>query len=423
MATSALAAGCNDESSAPSSTASGGSGLGGGDAGAAGAGATGGGASGAGGATGGAGGSGTGGASPSCQFEPGPISFVDWSEATPEAHGMSETALDDLWTDLESRGTAALLIIRDDDIVYERYAATYGRSVPHYTASLAKSVVGGVSLLVAMSDGVMEPDDRVQDYVPAWVGVDPKQDITVRHLATHTSGIEDAEQDGLPHDQLTGWKGDFWARLPPPDDPFSISRDLAPVLFEPGTAEHYSNPGMAMLSYAITGALQGEPLTDLRSLLSERIMGPIGIPADEWSCGYEETYQVGGLDLVAPWGGGSYSPNATARVGRLLLRCGDWDGEQLIAPERVVQSTRHAGTPAPSGLGFWVNDAGGGGSVSPSLPPDSYWGAGAGHQILLVVPSLGLIMVRNGSELASGDFGEALEQYLFAPLMAAVEGG
>ncbi len=33
---------------------------------------------------------------------------------------------------------------------------------------------------------------------------------------------------------------------------------------------------------------------------------------------------------------------------------------------------------------------------------DAVWGAGAGDQLLLVVPSLNLIMVRNGETLAPG---------------------
>src|SRR4029077_19521726 len=36
------------------------------------------------------------------------------------------------------------------------------------------------------------------------------------------------------------------------------------------------------------------------------------------------------------------------------------------------------------------------------LPRDAYWGAGAGDQLLLVVPSLNLIMVRNGQTLEPG---------------------
>ena len=54
----------------------------------------------------------------------------------------------------------------------------------------------------------------------------------------------------VPHDKLPGWMGDFWKRLPPPGDPFTLARDKAPMLFEPGAKFQYSNPGIGMLTYA-----------------------------------------------------------------------------------------------------------------------------------------------------------------------------
>jgi len=50
------------------------------------------------------------------------------------------------------------------------------------------------------------------------------------------------------------------------------------------------------------------------------------------------------------------------------------------------------------GMGWWSN----GGRRYSQLPKDAVWGAGAGDQLLLVVPSLDLIMVRNGETLAPG---------------------
>ena len=49
--------------------------------------------------------------------------------------------------------------------------------------------------------------------------------MTLRQLGSHTSGLADAEVQNLPHDKLTGWQGDFWKRLDPPRDPFTIARD------------------------------------------------------------------------------------------------------------------------------------------------------------------------------------------------------
>jgi CubicO group peptidase (beta-lactamase class C family) len=347
-------------------------------------------------------------------------SFRDWAIASPESQGLVSARLEAIWADLEGRSTTAFLVIRSDAVVFERYAAGHSRTTPHYTASLAKALVGGVALMVAMSDGRIAPDDPAARFVPRWVDVPRKTEITVRHLATHTSGIEDAEAEGLPHDQLTGWKGDFWKRLPPPQDPFTLARDVAPVLDVPGTQPRYSNPGMAMLAYCVTAGLQGAPHADLRSLLAHRVMGPLGVPEAEWSCGYGTATSLDGMTLVADWGGGSYSPNATARIGRLMRRRGDWDGARLIASSVVDEATTHVGLPGYSGLGWWANRGLGGARRWKAAPEDAFWGAGAGQQLLLVVPSLDLIVVRNGELLNRRlSFEDGLETHVVMPVLRA----
>src|SRR5208337_1732763 len=104
----------------------------------------------------------------------------------------------------------ALLVVRHGMIVYEWYAEGHGPDHKEGTASLAKAIVGGTSLMVALQDGRMNADDLASKYIPAWRDDPQKGLITIRQLATHTSGIEDAEQDGLDHMQLPGWKGAFW---------------------------------------------------------------------------------------------------------------------------------------------------------------------------------------------------------------------
>jgi CubicO group peptidase (beta-lactamase class C family) len=345
----------------------------------------------------------------------------DWTAASPESQGMSSTRLESARADLSERRTTAFLVVRHDRIVFERYASGHGRTKPHYTASMAKALVGGLGLMVAMSDGRIGPDDPASRYVPAWREDPRRRAITVKHLATHTSGIEDAEADGLPHDRLTGWKGDFWKRLPPPQDPFTIARDRAPVVDVPGTRERYSNPGMAMLGYCVTSSLRGSDDADLRSLLRRRIMRPLGLPDAEWSVGYGSMTTVDGLPLVATWGGGSYSPNAVARVGRLLLHRGRWEGRDRLVPAVVDAALRPSGLPGHSGLGWWVNSGPEETRPWKSGPEDAFGGAGAGQQFLLVVPSLDLIVVRNGDRLdPTLSFDEGLDRYVVAPVVRAI---
>lgn len=363
-----------------------------------------------------------------------------WQVVAPESQRMSQARLDALCDGLAARGTKSLLVIRHDKIVYEWYASGHGPDKPHYTASLAKALVGGMSLALALDDGLLDVDDPACTYIPAWRDDPLKSQITIRHLGTHSSGIEDAElsqadreralAEGCTltdhHMALPGWKGAFWRKDP---DPFSIAIRDAPVVFPPGTDYAYSNPGMAALAYAVTAALRDTSWLNIRTLLKARVMDPIGVPESAWSIGYGQTYSVDGLSLVANWGGGNFTARAVARVGRLMLRRGDWDGQQLIDSAVVKQILAYAKTPLPSrppgdprpgsGLCWWTNFDG----VWPSLPRDAFAGAGAGNQILLVVPCRDLIVVRNGETIGDPVRGEGfwggVVKYLFEPLMDA----
>jgi CubicO group peptidase (beta-lactamase class C family) len=342
---------------------------------------------------------------------------------SPEDFGFDRAKLNALRDDLTRRNTQSLLIMRRGEIVYEWHAPGRGPDRTHYTASMAKAIVTGLSLMLAIEDGRLQPDDLASKYIPAWRGDPVKSKITIRHLATHTSGIEDAEQDNIPHDKLPGWKGNFWKRTP---DPFSIAIHKAPVIFDPGSKYAYSNPGIAALNYAVTAALRGAPQSNIHALLRERVLVPLGIADDEWSIGYGKAHDVDGLKLYAGWGGGGFTPRAVARIGQLMLDRGMWRNRRLISRATVDKALEWAGMPgaAPpspvSGLSWWLNARG----SWPRIPKDAFAGAGAGHQILFAVPSLDLVAVRNGGLLAHGPedrhFWKSAHDYFLQPLVDAV---
>lgn len=357
-----------------------------------------------------------------------------WTYATPESQGFSSKKLDALVEDLSERGTKKLMIIRNDQILCSWFANGYEDSVQaHYSASLAKALVSGMSLLVAMEDGLIDPDEPACHYIPQWKNDYVKSMITIRQLAGHTSGMEDAEVTGLhAHMDLPGWKGQFWRKDP---DPFSVSRDQALILSKPGQRFSYSNPGIAMLNYAVTSALGGSETKDIRTYLNERVYGPIGIKPSEVSIGYMRTDTLDGLPLVAGWGGGSFTANAAARIGRLMLRKGNWQGSQLIDSSLVEEAIRFEASNnmefeldkqrgdnpfLETSLGWYSNHNG----IWNYLPRDAFAGAGAQNQLLLVIPSLDLIVVRFGDQLygnAKGDSArQGMELFLFNPVIEAI---
>ncbi len=367
-----------------------------------------------------------------------PGAEFQWKRLPPAERGMDAARLTAMKEELARRGTKALLVIRDDAILLEWYAPGHSAKAQHYTASLAKSL-GGMSLIVAMNDGLIRPDDPAHRFIPEWRDDPVRRKITVRQLATYSAGIEDASSpDGSKSlNDLDGWKGEFWrgrslgrgGSVWAERNPFTISLREAPIVFEPGTDFGYSNPGMAVLALAVTAAIEGTRHEDVRTLLRERIMRPIGVEDGDWSIGYGRTYMVYGLPVVK-WGGGGITARALARVGRLLLRKGDWEGEQLIAPRWVELALRHGGTPLPerspnnpypTPAMVWYNNEHG---AWKGVPRDAFAGAGAGNQHLMVIPSLELIVVRNGATIEQESRGEALwggaYRYLIRPVVAAV---
>src|SRR4051812_44174639 len=91
-----------------------------------------------------------------------------FTAATPESQGMSSKKLDAMKGDLAARKTKALLVIRNDKIVYEWYAEGHSASAKHYTASMAKAIVAGVAVGVALTDNRLALDDPAWKYIPQW---------------------------------------------------------------------------------------------------------------------------------------------------------------------------------------------------------------------------------------------------------------
>jgi CubicO group peptidase (beta-lactamase class C family) len=346
-----------------------------------------------------------------------------WQTASPEEARMSTARLDAWRETLAAHRTSDLLVVRGGKIVYEWHAPGRGPASQHGTASLAKALVGGMSLLVALADGLVDLDDPASKYIPEWRGHPLRGEITLRQLASHSSGLEDANAPRIDHFALGGWMEAFWRQEP---DPFTISRDQVPFVYRPGTDYAYSNPGMAMLAYAVTAAIQGTAHRDIRTLLRERVMQPLGVGDEEWEVGYGRTFQVDGLPLVANWGGGSYTARAAAAVGLLMMHGGRWQGREVLAEDAVRRMLRMPGTPRPTpspenpilvpGICWWLNADG----CWPEIPRDAFMGYGAGHEVMLVVPSLDLVLVRFGEWLGANpevSRWAELHRYLVEPLV------
>ena len=138
------------------------------------------------------------------------------------------------------------------------------------------------------------------------------------------------------------------------------------------------------------------------------------------------SYELDDLKLYAAGSGSRYTPRAVARMGQLMLNNGEWNGRQLIRPDVVkaflaFDSSGEESDELITSIG-WKTNANG---RFASLPADAFWGKGIRDQILLVIPSLDIVLVRLGRSLADDPNDESastqeLDDYLFGPLVDAV---
>lgn len=356
-------------------------------------------------------------------YLPRPSPNVRWETATPESEGMDPERLEALRDSLAIHATRALLVARDGRIILEWYGPSFGPNTKLSLAALAKGVAGNPILLAAASDGLIGLDDRVVDYVPEWSSDPQRAQVTIRQLASHSSGMDDVDFNAT----YTGWKAEY---LDHSERRFRMAIETTPILYPPGTRAAYSGVGYYVLAYALGRALaREEEPTDLRSFLRDRVMRPIGVPTEDWTLSYGESYEIDGMTLRAIGSGAEYTARAAARIGELYLRGGEWNGRQVIRADLVRQALSYSNSPPepdpeasnpPAGLGWWVNSTG----YFASLPPDAAIAFGGEEQILLLVPSLHLLAIRLGGPLEEPDndpWGVAERQFL-GPVLQSVVG-
>lgn len=353
---------------------------------------------------------------------------VEWATARPEDEGLSGELLEDLGDSLSAAATAAFLVVRGNRVVYERYGRGSGPNVPFGMSAMAKAVTGTVAVLAAVSDGHLALDDLASQYIPRWRSDSLRGTIRIRDLVAHRAGMDDVDFGLGAAKQLDGWKQRYFDHR---EERFGFALDTVAMLFPPGSRIGYSGVSYYALAYALTSSLRKAPQRDIKTLLRERVFRPLGIPDDNWRVNYGQTHEIDGMTLYAIGSGADYSARAAARIGELFLDHGR-AGDRQVLDSGLVGRALEPGSESPpegqslpdappmAGGGWWLNVWG----SWPGVPRDAYAGLGAGHQVILVVPSLDLIAVRMGKDLSEdpAQFDNALRDRVFGPLMRAVIG-
>lgn len=305
--------------------------------------------------------------------------FTDAPTPDPAANPEVEAAIDRAFgADLdpvvaEALGTRAVVIVKDGELVAERYADGFDAGTPQLGWSMSKSVANLMTGVLVEQGVVALDDDHLR---PEWT--DERADITVEHLLRQTSGLEwDETYDlGTPITRMLYLEtdmADYVATLP--------------LEHEPGTVQEYSS-GNTNLLCSVLAERTGLGADLPRQLLLE----PLGL-----SSAILEP-DAAGTPVCSSylWA----TPRDWAAIGQFVLQNGEWDGEQLLPEDWMAQSLTvlpvdETDDPG-NGMSWRTNTVLDGEPRWLELPEDTFYASGHDGQKVLVVPSEDLVVVRMG---------------------------
>lgn len=284
---------------------------------------------------------------------------------------------------LTHTGTTGLLVVKDDTILFEKYYQGEKESDRHSMFSVTKSFVSAL-IGIAIEDGLIDSiDDPITKYVPE-LKSSGYNGTKIRDILTMSSGIRFTEDYGdLSSDVnrmsmaiATGGSLDEFAA--------SLTRER-----EPGTYNNYVSVDTHVLGMMLV-RVTGKTLTQL---LEEQIWKPLGME-------YEGIWAIDGKGMEVAMGGMAVSLRDMARLGRLYLHQGNWNGKQIVpaswVKDSVTPSAPHLmpgydnpGSATPFGYGFqwWT----------PATPHGDFMAFGIYHQTIYVDPTTGIIIAKTSA--------------------------
>jgi len=256
----------------------------------------------------------------------------------------------------------ALLVIRHDSIALERYYRGKNAASLFHLRSITKNFTSALTG-IAIEEGLIgNLDDQLRTYLPDANNGD-KENITIRHLLNMTSGLTWHEEDEvlpLLNQQIANPVQTILAR---------------PLATAPGEEFNYNSVLPHMVSH-ILAKKTGKPF---ENYAEEKLFDPLGIAKFDWTRDPNgEVWGGFGLQLTA---------RDLARLGKLYLDGGQWDGVQLVPAEWVQESGSSQISFGTSNNGYslqwWTSENFG----------TIYYGQGYGGQALMILPEQDMIVV------------------------------
>jgi CubicO group peptidase (beta-lactamase class C family) len=291
-----------------------------------------------------------------------------------------------------THGGLAVRVEQGGKLLFESYAPGFSASTPHKIYSGTKSFFA-VAALVAEQEGLLSLDEKASDTLPEWRG-DRRRAITIEELLSHTSGLDPDLAYIYPYrDQLE-------AAL------------RVPLIDTPGARFHYGGVNYQAFGEILKRKLRARD-ESIQDFMEDKIFDPLDLDIDAW------THDGAGNPLIHS--GLSLSAEEWAKFGNFINRARVGANTHLV-PSQLFGDLFIPRGPNPAyGLGFWLNRppptpqlqsikvlqlAIDGDQLYPGGPRDLVAAIGSGHQMLYMIPSQDLVIVRfaDGEAFSDGDF-------------------
>jgi CubicO group peptidase (beta-lactamase class C family) len=319
--------------------------------------------------------------------------------ATLESVGMESGPLQEMMdriNDTEQHRIHDILVMKNGRLVFEEYFQGYAldmdapnrdgrwmqydRETDHFMASVSKSVTS-VVVGVAVRQGLLPDLDRkVSDFYPEYADilVAEKAGITLNHLLTMTSGLS-FDENSYPY----GDERNDVTRMFTEADPIRFVL-AQPLTSAPGARFFYNSGTVNVLAAIVARAAKMKFLDFANANLFDLLHTQGGI-WQSFSSG--DTFASGGLFLRA---------RELAKIGRLFLDGGAWQGQPLISADWIARSQQEhvatSGFPFAQAYGYlwWIRNFMAGGTAH-----KCFFAAGWGDQYMFILPDLDMIIVFN----------------------------
>jgi CubicO group peptidase (beta-lactamase class C family) len=289
----------------------------------------------------------------------------------------AQAALDTLMAADNAAGyqSRALLVVRDGQLIAESYAAEFDAATAHLGWSMGKSVT-------AMLLGLLETDRVVsaseQELFAQWQA-DERADISLENLLQMASGL------AFDEEYTPGSDATRMLAAEPSAAGVALSQ---PAIYAPGEHFAYSSGTTNMLALLYQQRVGGTTQAAV-DYLSRRLLQPLAMHNT-----------IVEPDPSGVFVGSSYvyaTARDWARLGLLMLDKGEFNGQQLLSADWVARAQRpnRSSNDPRYGYQFWLN--GGGDELRwPQLPVDAYAMLGNRSQVVMIIPSRNMVIVRLG---------------------------